>query len=299
MEHNNAPRISDILALASGHGLSLKEEMSFNEMGLDFQIAFTEATDGTAWVLRIPRRADLGAQIAAEKSILALVRQHLTVPVPDWQIATPTLIAYPLLTDKPVLSFDDTYEVSWHIDRESPLFDSALARVLVELHGIPVSQAEEAGIPVHRPDTLRQELTDRIAVVKDALGIAESLELRWRKWLDNDALWPDFTTFVHGDLYAGHILATRQGDITGLIDWSEGQVNDASMDFSGHLSVFGEERLKNLVALYEKLGGRVWDGLLAQATERQAASALQYGYFAVTTDSDVHREAAKAQLGIA
>lgn len=71
------------------------------------------------------------------------------------------------------------------------------------------------------------------------------------------------------------------------------------MDFSGHLSVFGEERLKNLVALYEKLGGRVWDGLLAQATERQAASALQYGYFAVTTDSDVHREAAKAQLGVA
>lgn len=219
MENDKATAVKHILKLAKHHGLSLKEEMSFNEMGLDFQVAFAEATDGTAWVLRIPRRPNLGARIEAEKNILTLVRQHLTVAVPDWQIATPTLIAYPLLTDKPVLSFDDTYEVSWHMDRESPLFDSALARVLVELHGIPVSQAEEAGIPVHRPDGLRQELADRIAVVKDALGIAESLELRWRKWLDDDALWPDFTTFVHGDLYAGHVLATQQGEITGLIDW--------------------------------------------------------------------------------
>lgn len=299
MEHENSTEIARIIALAAANGLSLRDRMTFNEMGIDFKVVFATATDGTAWVLRIPRRPDLADQIELEKNILALAKKNLSVAVPDWQIATPHLVAYPLLADKPVLTFDATsFEVHWHMARDNPQFVPSLAQILFELHQVPANAAKKAGIPVHTPESIREEIAERIRIVKEGLGISRTLETRWLTWLDNDRLWPDFTTFVHGDLYAGHILANADGQISGLIDWSEGQVSDSSMDFSGHHAVFGEHSLNALIAEYERLGGRVWEHMAEQVIERHVASPLQYGYFAVKTNSEEHAEAAKAQLGV-
>lgn len=38
-------------------------------------------------------------------------------------------------------------------------------------------------------------------------------------WI-NDVLWPNFTRFIHGDLYAGHVLTHTSGKVSGIIDWS-------------------------------------------------------------------------------
>ena len=138
----------------------------------------------------------------------------------------------------------------------------------------------------------------RVELVKREVGIGAELEKRWRNWLDADDLWPNFTCFVHGDLYAGHILASKEGEISGLIDWSEGQVSDPAMDFSGHIAVFGEESLKTLIREYELLGGKTWDKLYEHALERHAASPLNYAFFAINTHNDEHLQAAKVQLGL-
>ncbi|WP_194777821.1 macrolide 2'-phosphotransferase [Pararhodonellum marinum] len=289
----------EITKLAEKHGLRLKDEMSFNEMGIDFKVCFAEAMDGTAWVLRIPRRNDLGEQIEQEGKILKLAGEHLSVAVPDWKIANPELIAYPLLENKPVITYDArTYEVTWHMDQGNRQFIPALAKVLVELHQIPAQDAASLGIKTLSPEMARAEMFNRIKLVKQEVGVGAELENRWRKWLDNDRLWPDFTTFVHGDLYAGHILSTNEGKISGLIDWSEGQVNDPSMDFSGHVTVFGEDSLKELIAAYSHFGGKVWDHLFEQSLERSAATPLNYAYFAINTQSEEYLQAAKLQLGL-
>ena len=49
--------------------------MKFNEMGIDFKVGFATDKDENQWLLRIPRRPDLGKQIAKEKLILQLVWQ--------------------------------------------------------------------------------------------------------------------------------------------------------------------------------------------------------------------------------
>jgi len=289
----------DILKLAARQGLQLNDNMTFNEMGIDFKVVFATALDGLPWVLRIPRRTDMGNRILEESKILALAKKHLSVAVPNWKIANQELIAYPLLQDKPVLTYDaETYEVTWYMDKDNPRFVPSLAKVLVELHSIPILEAEAIGIKILTPEMVRQEIQDRVALVKSELGIDTKLENRWRKWLENDQLWPDFSTFIHGDLYAGHILVSEAGEISGIIDWSEGQVSDPSMDFSGHISVFGEESLKDLISEYEKLGGKVWKNMYEQAVERHAASPLNYAFFAISTKSEEHLQAAKVQLGL-
>ncbi|WP_057940392.1 Mph(E)/Mph(G) family macrolide 2'-phosphotransferase [Algoriphagus resistens] len=291
--------IKDIQEIAEEHGLLLSGDMKFNEMGIDFKVGFATDQDGKQWLLRIPRRNDLGEQIEKEKCILQLVKKHLSVQVPDWQIASPKLVAYPLLEDKPALTFDAiTYEVTWNMNQESPNYVPSLAKALVELHSIDEKDVVENGLKILKPNEVRPEIADRLQLVKSELGICTELETRYRKWLDNDKLWPDFTLFIHGDLYAGHVFTSEEGVVSGIIDWSTAHVSDISHDFSGHVNVFGEESLKALITEYEKQGGKVWDNLYEQTLERAAAAPLAYGFFAVETQDETHIRGAKSQLGV-
>ncbi len=289
----------DIQKLAERNGLFLSDKMSFNEMGIDFKVGFATDKDGTKWLLRIPRRAGLGKQITNELRILQLVSKYLSVQVPDWRIANEDLIAYPLLDGKPALIYDaETYEVTWNMSKDSGLYIPTLAKVLIELHSIPKQEVLRNELKVLTPEQVRNEISERLFLVKSELGISAELENRYQKWIDSDVLWPNFTKFIHGDLYAGHTLTHRNGEVRGIIDWSTAQVSDIAQDFSGHVTVFGEESLKALISEYAKQGGVVWDKLFEQAIERAAAAPLAYGYFALETQDEIHLNAAKLQLGV-
>lgn len=264
MENHN------IQKLAQRHGLFLSGTMSFNDMGIDFKVGFAKDTSGTDCVLRIPRRANLGEQIATEKRILQLASKYLSVQVPDWQIANDELVAYPLLAGKPVLTFDaKTFEVTWNMDKDSAQYIPSLAKVLVQLHAIPEEEVRRHDLKICSPEQVRSEIAERLHLVKSELGMSSALETRYSKWLDNDALWPNFSKFIHGDLYAGHLLTDVNGEVTGIIDWSTAHVSDIAQDFSGHLSVFGEQSLRELLDAYEKAGGEVWGTLFKQAVNVQ------------------------------
>lgn len=287
----------EVKALAEKHGLQISEDLVFNEMGLDFQIAFAADQDGARWVLRIPRRPNMFPQIEHEAKILSLVKKRLRILVPDWKIVSPELIAYPLLPDQPAISFDPaTYEIHWNIDRESKNFIVSLAQILVDLHGTPLSEVEKIGLKSMSALEAWKKLDEDTERVKRELGMSSSLERRLRAWIDNDKQWPGFSVFVHGDLYAGHILAKKDGCITGMIDWSEVAMSDPAIDFTGHLAVFGEESLKALINEYEKAGGRTWDRMLDQVKERHFASFLKFAVFALDSGLDEHIATAKRQL---
>ena len=268
-------------------------------MGIDFRVAFVKEVDGQNWVLRIPRRKDMIEQIQNESSILDLAKINLSVHVPDWKIVSERLIAYPLLEDAPALTFDSvTHEISWNIDPNSIAYVRSLAKSLAELHRVASDDVRKSNLKIMEPNELRTETANRIQLVKSELGISEPLESRYRRWLDNDLLWPDFTCFIHGDLYAGHVLTTKEGQVSGIIDWSTAHMGDPAMDFSGHLSVFGEDSLKLLITEYVKQGGTIWDKIYEQSIERAAAAPLAYGAFAIECNDDRHISAAKTALGI-
>ncbi len=288
----------DIQQLAEKHGLQLIDQMHFNEMGIDFKVGFATDTEGRQWLLRIPRRSDMEAQIVSEQNILQLVSRHLEVQVPHWQFASPQFVAYPVLQGQPALTFDaQSYEVTWNIDQESPHYVPSLAKALVQLHSIPVEEVVKSGLKVVTPEGMRSEIADRLQLVKSELGISEELESRYKKWLDNDPLWPGFSRFIHGDLYAGHVLTQPNGTVSGIIDWSTAHMNDIAQDFSGHLNVFGEASLKALIHEYQNQGGTTWEHLFEQSVERAAAAPLAYGFFAIETQDEQHIMGAKAQLG--
>ena len=110
-----------IVALAHRHSLTVDPAtLQLDESGLDFQVATAPPQGRATWLLRIPRRPDVLASAQREQAILTSVRPYLPVPVPDWQIHTDELIAYPLLPGQPAGTIDpDLQTYRWEIDAQN------------------------------------------------------------------------------------------------------------------------------------------------------------------------------------
>jgi macrolide phosphotransferase len=299
MANDSTKLVTDTFTLAARHGLYLAGTVTFNETGLDFRVGFAKDTAGRRWVLRIPRRDDVQPKIEREARILDFVRHRLPVEVPDWQVRSPDLVAYPMLTDPMALVFDaETHAVTWNIDQDAETYVTSLAEVLVALHASPVSEGVALGIPASSPEEVRLKVHQDMERLKQEIGIGRDLEARYRHWLDNDKLWPDFSVLTHGDLYVGHVTTTADARVSGVIDWTEAEISDPSIDFAGHLAAFSPRSLKRLVTAYEHAGGRTWPAMLEHIQERHAASPIKYGIFAVSTGNEQLLAAAKVQLGV-
>ena len=216
-----------VLDLAKAHGLNLSADgLGINEAGLDYRVVFAADEEGTDWVLRIPRRADVTEKIADEARILDFVRSRISVAVPDWRIQTPELIAYPLLPGEPGLTLSDEGEPEWHFDIESVDYAASLGRLIGELHSIDTADAAAAGIPTQTADDVRAEWSERLDTVSASFTIASELSERWKAWLGNDRLWPEFTAFTHGELYPAHLLLGGDSRIRSVLDWTTAKVGD-------------------------------------------------------------------------
>ncbi|WZO96664.1 macrolide 2'-phosphotransferase [Isosphaeraceae bacterium EP7] len=288
-----------VAAIAGHRGLALDGEIELIDLGLDFRVGLATDTGGTPWVLRVPRRPDVIRRAENEARVLDLLKGRLPVEVPDWRIITPELIAYPRLAGTTAVTLDPATKVpTWNIDKESTAFVGSLARALAALHGIDPAEADAAGLKVSSPEEARRSVADDLDRVKREIGVGEGLDRRWRAWLDDDASWPPFTTLVHGDLHVGHVLVDETSRATGILDWTEAEVNDPSIDFIFHLMGFGEEGLDRLLAVYDQAGGRTWPGMHGHIGERLSAFPIKYALFALTSGQDEHLDAVRSQLGV-
>jgi len=292
-----------VIEIGKKHGLKLKEDtLIFNESGLDFQAVFAMDEQENEWVLRLPRREDVMPRTKVEKQALDLVNRYMTTfQAPNWSIYTDELIAYKKLNGIPAGTIDhEIQNYVWEIDINNVpnCFHQTLGKVLAELHSLPKDKAEEAGLVVHTAEEERQSMKDRMDAVQAKFGVGESLWNRWQAWLKNDELWPRETGFIHGDIHAGHTLIDKDGNVTGLIDWTEAKVADVSIDFVFNYKAFGEEGLESLIKAYQEAGGYVWPKMKEHIIELEAAYPVAIAEFAITSGLEEYVQMAKQVLEV-
>ena len=287
----------DVLALARAHQLDLDPgSLVLNEAGLDYRVATARARDGAAWVLRVPRRPDVASKIDDEAAILGVVKERLSVAVPDWKIRTSELIAYPLLPGEPGLTIDASGELRWRLDVESRRYATELGALLAELHRIDIDTARAAGIPVEGPAEVRARWRSDIDAVAGAFDVARPLLERWTAWLADDGYWPTWSVFTHGELYPAHILIDAEDRITGVLDWTTAKVGDPARDFALQQAIASPATFERTVESYQAAGGRVPPRLAEHCVELMAAGPVGYGLYALLTGDPQHRATASAQL---
>ncbi|WP_152348534.1 macrolide 2'-phosphotransferase [Brevibacterium sp. CFH 10365] len=287
---------STILELARAHGLDIiADSIVVNELGLDFQVALAEAVDGRSWVLRIPRRSDVATRAAVEGRFLTAIAPRLSIAVPDWQIHSENLIAYPLRPGHPGLTIDDDGQPRWHFDVESPEYAESLGSVLAELHTVDPAAVRGSGIPELSPTEVRQRKREDIDHVTAEFDVVPTLLERWAAWLDDDSYWPTFTTVTHGEVYPAHQLMDGPVNV-GILDWTTASIGDPAKDFMFHCATVSASAFEATTARYVADGGRVWPRFAEHCAELYSTSPVELGLFALQTGEPEHLAAARAQL---
>lgn len=278
--------VDGLLAAARRHGLSLTAASTEpDQMGLDFLVVHAVDTDNTPWILRTPRRRDVVETARIEARVLALVRARLPVAVPDWQVHTDELIAYPRIAGTPAVTMVNGAP-TWHvIDPAAPstTFLDSMARVLAAMQAISLDDARAAGITVRDVDATRTALAHAADVARDALHPSQAVWSRWQRWLASE--WPQALALVHGDLHPGHMLLDDDGRLVGILDWTEASFTDASVDLAMFHGCFGRPALARLLSRFQHHGGTVWPGLVEHAAERWAFSSALGAEWALRTGS--------------
>jgi macrolide phosphotransferase len=285
-----------LLDAARHHGLRLTPEVRLDTSGADFIVAHAVDEHGTPWVLRSPRRADVLARAENEHRALGLVKAHLPVAVPDWQIFSPELIAYPRLSGEPAAVIDpEAGGYVWRFDATAPptVFLSTLAQALAALHTVPTSAARATGLPVDDSTQLREKWARRMAGARDMIEIPEALWMRWRTWLEDERVWPTDMVLIHGDVHPPHILIDERHQVVGVLDWTEAQVSDPANDFTLLFATLGSDALAVMLDVYRNAGGPAWPAMHHHIQESWSAYPAMLTEFARTSGESGPRELAQ------
>ena len=293
----------EVVEITKRFDLHIKEEtFVFEESGLDFQVVFATDQEGNDWVLRFPRREDVVPKTKAEKNILDLINRYSTIfQVPNWIIYSDELIGYKKLSGVLVGTINlelQRYDFSFDEKNVPEVFHQSLGKTLVSLHSIPKEEAIEAGLVVHSPEEARESMKKRMDAVKERYGVGNTLWNRWQAWLNDEDMWPKKTGLIHGDLHPGHILINKDGNVTGLIDWTEAKVADMSNDFAAYYKVFGEVGLDCLIKAYKEAGGYYWPQMKKHIIELVATEAVAIAEFAIASGLKEYEEMARKNLGV-
>src|SRR5699024_1005619 len=269
--------------------------LTVNELRPAFQVATAEAADDLSWVLRTPRRPDAASRAAVEGRFLSAIAPHLSVAVPDWQIHTAELIAYPLLPGDPGLTIDERGGPRWHFDVESPEYAASLGNFLAELHTVDPAQVRDSGSPELSPAEEWQRKREDIDRVGSKFEGAPELSRRWDQWLDDDSYWPTFTTVTHGEVYPAHQLMDGPTNLS-ILDWTTAAISDPARDFMFHRASVSAAVFEATIAHYVQAGGRVWPRFADHCAELYSTSPVELGLFALQTGDPELLSAARAQL---
>ncbi|GGM47290.1 phosphotransferase [Dactylosporangium sucinum] len=158
-----------------------------------------------------------------ESALLAVVGPHVSLPVPVVRFADPGIgvLAYPMLPGRPLLG------------RAAPAgAGRRIGRFLRELHAVETTAVpEEDARPV-----------DWLA---DLEGPEELLAVLLRT-IPEPA---QRRVLAHADLGAEHILE-HDGEITGVIDWTDAAITDPALDFARLYRDFGPGLLAEVLDAY-------------------------------------------------
>jgi aminoglycoside phosphotransferase (APT) family kinase protein len=245
-----------------------------------------------AWVVRLPRRRLAEPWILHESDVLPVLAPLLPLPVP-----VPAFVGLP----------GEGFPFYWAGHRKLPgvtacgraLDDQGRAALaeplgafLRVLHGLPGELVDdppddEIGRADHRrrgPRTL--DLAERLGaggLSFDLAGVRAAVEEGMAA-----TPWAGEPCWVHGDLYARHLLLDESDHLCGVIDWGDVHRGDPALDLSIVWSFLPGSARERFLRAY----GEVDPGTRARARQRAAHyGVILLDYAQGVSDHDLRREA--------
>jgi aminoglycoside phosphotransferase (APT) family kinase protein len=247
------------------------------------------------WVFRFPRRAAFASSLEVEAGWLPALAPHLPLRVsaPDWVGEPEETFPY-VFCGYRLIEGETLCRAAELADDHRAALAAPLGGFLRALHKLPITDAMRRNAPgdtirradmphrlprlIERLDAISAHLDpDLVARVREALSA-----------LSTAAPHPGPSCWVHGDLYARHIILDPAHHIAGIIDWGDMHLGDPAIDLSIAWALLPAAARPAFFAAY----GPVDDDAQARARFR----ALHYGVMLTSYGIDAH-DAAIEQAG--
>jgi aminoglycoside phosphotransferase (APT) family kinase protein len=196
----------------------------------------TAYTVNERWVFRFPRRKIAVGLLENEARILPQLAPHLPlrIPEPVWHGHPEGDYPYPFAGYE-LLPGTTACAVEW-TPGERLRNAATLGRFLAALHGVPVDDETLARGP--GDDIARADLKKRAPMILERLEKLEAdgaevdgAAVRgWVSRLVDTPPWRQRARWVHGDLYARHLLVDEHHRVTGVLDWGDVHLGDPAVD---------------------------------------------------------------------
>jgi aminoglycoside phosphotransferase (APT) family kinase protein len=194
------------------------------------------------WIVRIPRREPVREILEMELQLLPELAAALPVAVPRFEHVAEGVraVAYRKLAGA-------------RVDTARTELGGELGRFLAALHAFPVERARELGVASHdrgwhgRYEAFARGLLGRVGpMLGDDRARAEEM---LAAFLDEPANFAFEPRLIHADLGPAHILV-RDGELTGIIDWSDAVIGDPALDFAWALNATAPAFAKAVLEAY-------------------------------------------------
>jgi aminoglycoside 2''-phosphotransferase len=210
-------------------------------------------------IFRFPRpnRPEVEAQLEIERALLPELAKVLPLPIPQFIYAGDG----PGGSGRRFVGYRKIDGVELRGDVLASAQPAALACQLAEflsrLHGFPVEQAIQAGLPAVSADDWRSQYvelyrraSERVFPLLSVPARAQQAAL-WESYLDTDAYFRFRPALIHRDLSSDHILYdAARGALAGIIDWGDAGIGDPALDFVGLLGDYGQAFAEATLAAY-------------------------------------------------
>ena len=243
-------------------------------------------------VFRFPRHEFAAGLIERELRVLPLLAPRLPLPIPAPAFVGTPDEDYPYpFAGYPLLPGTTACQIAWS-DEERERHAVPLGEFLSALHGIPVNEETRAWGPAGTIS--RTNLEKHAPVLKGWLramaprvtGIEIDALLALVDRLAATPLRAAPLCWVHGDLYARHLLVGPAHHLCGVIDWGDVALGDPALDLSIAFSFLPPGARDRFREAYGPLDAMTWD--------RARFRALHYGAALVDAGAGSGDEAIRA-----
>jgi len=202
------------------------EPVTLVESGLDSVVLDVAGV----WIVRVPRRPNIEANMVAEAALLAEIADRLPVPVPRPELSSSAGVRAMLYRKLPGTGVDE------HLTGADRLeLAGRLGEFLGELHAFPAERVKEVGVRAYDAAAWHEGLqTFYSDARRSAFPFLAADERRRATDFIERRLEDDTNvefTLMHGDLEPQHILCDG-GQVTGVIDWTDARVGDPAVDLA-------------------------------------------------------------------
>jgi len=212
-------------------------------------------------IARFARTDEDAARLEVELRVLPMLAERLPVAVPDYVVQGEwdgmPFGVYPMLPGRAVAA-DELLSDGGRLARE-------LGAAIRALHGVPLDEVARAsgedtdlGAWWNRKRTFFDECRSRaFPLLAPAVRAAAEREIDLADNHVRDRVARP--VFAHNDLGLVHIL-TDGTRLTGIIDWSDGEITDPAIDFVGVLAAAGMPAVEAVLRGYgEPPGDAFWE----------------------------------------